>query len=108
MKKITVMAGLLLLMVAGIAQAQTTPVTDTREHAQRARIRQGVASGDVTRHETARLKAEQRDIHRTERRAKADGEVTAKECTQLKRQQHHASRDIRRQKHDGQTRARAR
>jgi hypothetical protein len=107
MKKIMVMVSLLLLMVAGVVQAQTTPITDAREHEQRARIRQGVASGNVTHHEAARLRAEQRHIHRTERRAKADGEITSNERARLKRQQHHASRDIRRQKLDGQNRPRA-
>jgi hypothetical protein len=107
MKKIMVITSFLLTMIAGMAKAQNTPVADAREHEQRARIRQGVVSGEVTRPEATRLRAEQRHIRRSERRAKADGQVTAKEQKRLNRQQNHASRDIRRQKHDRQDRPRA-
>lgn len=105
MKKILVLASLFLIMAAGIVQAQdNTPVVDKRQQAQQARIRQGMKSGEVTRSETVRLKAEQRHIRRSERRAKADGQVTPRERAKLQRKQNRVSRDIRRQKNDRQDR----
>ncbi len=100
MNKMMVLAFLLVLIMTGMASAQSTPVADERQKAQRARVRQGVASGEVTRPEAARLRSEQRHIRRTERRVKADGEVTPRERAKLQRKQNKASRDIRRQKND--------
>lgn len=105
MKKIMVLVSLFMIITAGILRAQdNTPVVDKRQHRQQARIKQGVASGEVTRPEAARLKAEQRSVRRSERRAKADGQVTGRERAKLNRKQNRVSRDVRRQKHDGQTR----
>ena len=99
MKKI-LFGSLLVLFLAGIAQAQTTPAVDGRQAAQRSRINQGVASGEVTRIEAAKLRSEQRRIKRTERRAKADGRVTRNERVELHRRQNQAGRKIRSEKHD--------
>lgn len=107
MKKIMLLTSLFLVMIIGLAMAQNTPVVDERQQNQKARIRQGVASGEVTRPEAKKLRAEQRHIKRVERRAKADGEVTAAERAKIQRKQNQASRDIRRQKHDRQDRPRA-
>jgi hypothetical protein len=107
MKSIMVLTSMLIIMTAGIVRAQQTPVVDERQQNQRTRIQQGVVSGEVTRPEAKRLRAEQRHIRRAERRAKADGEVTAQERAKLQRKQNKASRDIRRQKHDRQDRPRA-
>jgi hypothetical protein len=103
MKKILLIASLLIIMAAQV-KAQSTPVVDKRERNQRTRIRSGVATGEVTRPEARRLRAEQRNIRRTEKRAKADGDVTPAEQAKLQRKQNRASRDIRRQKHDAQDR----
>ncbi len=99
----------LFLTVAGAAFSQTTntPGIDSREATERARIAEGRASGELTNKEARRLKAQQRHIQRTERRAKADGNVTPQEREKLKREENRASRNIRRQKHDGQTKPRA-
>jgi hypothetical protein len=102
MKKIII--GSMLVLFAAVANAQSTPVADERQQNQRARINQGVTSGEVTRTEAAKLRSEQRRIRRTERRAKADGNVTKRERVRVQRQQNQASRDIRRQKHDVQDR----
>jgi hypothetical protein len=101
MKKIIV-GFLFFFFFALMAHAQSTPVVDKREQNQGARIRQGAASGEATRGETAKLKGEQRQIKRTERRAKADGTVTRQERANMARKQNKASRDIRKQKHDAQ------
>ncbi len=78
--------------------------TDARQKVQRARIAEGIASGDVTRMEAKRLRTEQRAIRRTERRVEADGVVTGREQRRLNKMQNQASRDIRRQKNDLQRR----
>ena len=87
------------------AQAQTaTPVANAKQVNQRARIAHGQANGELTRAESRALKAQQRHIRRTKRRAKADGEVTVAERKQIARKQRRANRNIRRQKHDQQKR----
>lgn len=93
-------AGLLLAGAAGAA----TPNIDARQANQRARINQGVASGELTRREAAGLRAQQAHIRRDERRAEADGVVTRAERRQLQRELNHSSRSIRNQKHDQQQR----
>ena len=103
MKKV-ISATLFMLCCVSIANAQSTPVADERQQNQKARINQGVVSGEVTKAEAARLKTEQRHIRRTERRAKADGNVTPRERVRLQRKQNKASRDIRRQTTDAQER----
>jgi hypothetical protein len=103
MKKL-IFASLFIFFLAASAHAQSTPVVDQRQQNQQRRINQGVASGEVTRVEAAKLRSEQRQIRRAERRAKADGKVTKKERANLQRDQNQASRKIRRQKHDAQER----
>jgi hypothetical protein len=103
MKK-TILTSIFIVCCAVVSKAQSTPVADERQQNQRARINQGVVSGEVTKAEAARLRAEQRHIRRTERRAKADGDVTKRERANIQRKQNRASRDIRRQKHDAQDR----
>lgn len=101
----------LLLSAAGAAFAQTppapaasTPGVDARQHQQHQRIRQGVASGELTPAEAQRLRAEQRAIRRAEHQAKADGVVTPGERRHLQNMQDRAGHHIRHQKHDGQHR----
>ncbi len=106
-KRITVLTATLL--AAGITfatptLADGTPRLDQRQQNQAARIRQGVASGELTRAETRRLVRGQRQLHRLERRAKADGEVTARERARLEHAADVQSRRIYRQKHDAQDR----
>ena len=86
------------------AHAQQTPVADHRQKNQRHRIQSGVASGELTRRETASARCNQRRIKKSERRAKADGVVTPIERARLDHKQDRASRQLRRDKHDGQDR----
>lgn len=103
MKSVIFISALMMISVAAFSQNTNTPVVDARQATERARIAEGRASGELTNKEARRLKAQQRHIRRTERRAKADGNVTPQERKKLQRQQNRASRDIRRQKHDGET-----
>ncbi len=102
--RILLMATMLMGFVNVMAQSNSTPVVDQRERNQRHRIREGVASGELTRREAAKARHDQRSIRRSERRAKADGTVTKKERVNLQRKENRASRSLRRNKHDDQQR----
>jgi hypothetical protein len=98
-KYMLILSFMMLTTVVALAQ-DATPRTNARQGVQRARIREGRNSGEVTNGEAAVLKSEQRHIRRSERRAKADGEVTVKEKARLERKQDRASRHIRRAKNN--------
>lgn len=91
------------LVVAGPIFAGT-PGLNAREHNQAQRIRQGVASGELTRPETRRLVRGEARLHRHEALAKSDGVVTARERARLQHEANVESRRIYRQKHDAQDR----
>ena len=76
------------------------PGINHRQVNQQQRIRQGVQSGELTRHETMKLEREQGRIARHEAIAKSDGTFTPRERTMIQRELNHSSRDIYRQKHD--------
>lgn len=98
---------LVALATAGAAFAQADPAmprVDRREARQQKRIDKGVASGQLTPKEAARMEAQQGRIEAAEARAKSDGVVTAKERAGLAKRQNRASRNIHRNKHDAQTR----
>ncbi|MGH6625206.1 MAG: hypothetical protein ACRECD_01450 [Burkholderiaceae bacterium] len=113
--KIQTLIAALALAAAGGAFAQTspadptaTPRVDQREANQQKRIDQGVASGQLTPREAARMEKRQAKIHADEAAVKADGMVTRAERRKLHREQDRASRAIYRQKHDRQAVAPAR
>ena len=86
------------LLIAGAAQAG---VIQDRMERQGTRIDQGVASGALTPHETARLDHEQDVIARTRARALSDGVINPGEARRITWEQDRASRDIHRLKHNG-------
>jgi len=105
----SLIAALGLLAVSAPASAQTaTPGVNARQAHERARIHQGVASGELTRPEAARLRAREADIRQDKQAARADGSVTRDERQDIRQDERQASRAIYRQKHDGQERRRAR
>ena len=75
-----------------------------REVRQQKRIAQGVASGQLTPKETARVEHHEAKINREVRhdRKANGGSLTSQEKTRINRQQTRVSRQIYRQKHDGQ------
>jgi hypothetical protein len=103
-----VMAGAVgIAMIAAIgfsgsafAGSTDDPAIQDRMQRQQERINQGVASGQLTPHETARLEAQQAKIQQDEMRARSDGVITAAEKRKLTREQNRASRDIDRKKHN--------
>ena len=105
----SLIAAVALLATSHTASAQTaTPGINARQRNERARIQQGVASGELTRAEAARLRAREADIRQDKHTAKADGVVTRDERQDIRQDEKHASRAIYRQKHDRQERRRAR
>lgn len=105
MKKIIALLSFVALVGIAELQAQSTPVADQRQKAQRDRIHDGVATGELTRREAAGARHDQRRIRRSERRMKADGVVTPAERARLHHKQNRASRELRRDKHDAQDRS---
>ncbi len=95
---ITVLLGAAAPVFAG------TPGLDRREHNQRARISQGMRSGELTRPEAHRLARGEARLHRNERAAKVDGKVTPAERAHLQREADRMSTRIYTQKHDQQQR----
>ena len=85
------------------ATAAAGPI-NASQNQQNDRIAQGVASGELTRRETATLIQEQRQIRAMEARFKSDGILTAGEFNRLRSRQAAASRHIYVQKHDAQQR----
>ena len=105
MKRIFLLAALLLIASTGLINAQrATRSTTARQTTQQSRIGQGVRNSELTRSEAARLVREQKRIQIEKRIAKADGTVTPAEKRFLRREQNRASRHIARQKNDGQER----
>jgi len=105
MKIIATLAALTLTLAVGSALAGPyDPSINHRQADQHARIARGVASGQLTARETARLNAQQRAIAAEERYYKRDGYLSPRERADLQRDLDYASRDIYRQTHDAQTR----
>lgn len=102
MKKLLFCAALLACHC--LAASAQTPALNATQRNERARIRQGVRSGELTRTEAARLRGREAGITAEKRAARADGIVTAGERRDIRRTENRASRAIYRQKHDAQVR----
>lgn len=92
---------------AAVDTANAAPPSrdQVREVRQDARILGGVASGELTLRETARLAHQQAHIDAMQRRVRHDdGRVGPVERARLERAQDRASQDIYRMKHNGRTR----
>ena len=75
-----------------------------RQQNQKARIRQGVKSGELTRNEARQLIKGQAKVRAVEKKALKDSEITRKEVRKLDRSLDKSSQKIFRQKHDNQDR----
>jgi hypothetical protein len=93
-----------LLACQALATFAQTPVINARQRDERARIRQGMRSGELTRTEAARLRGREASISAEKRAARADGFVTRGERRDIRRTENSTSRAIYRQKHDRQVR----
>lgn len=96
------------LAVAALALSFAVPTfaaeVDRREARQQGRIADGVASGELTPRETARLERKEARIQReiASDRAANGGTLTPAERRSINRQQNRVSRQIYRNKHDAQ------
>jgi FtsZ-binding cell division protein ZapB len=98
MKIKTILAVALLAITTSSTMAQVRPVK-----ANRAKIKQGVQSGELNRAEAARLKAQNVKLGKEVKDARADGVVTTEERKEIKQDKKQLNRRIYRQKHDAQT-----
>lgn len=103
-KVIAVAVLALAVSTPAFAGSADTPVIDKRQANQEQRIDQGIASGQLTEREAARLDRGQDRIDNMENRAKSDGVVTNKERARIHHAQDVQSRKIYREKHDRQRR----
>ncbi len=90
-------------LVASAASAETK--VHKRKENQQDRIAQGVKSGQLTAHETAKLENKEAKLNKETREMREDngGKLTAKDKRIVNRQQNKLSRQIYRQKFDAQT-----
>ena len=100
--KTTLVAVIFAALALPVAAQTATPRVDQRQVTQDARIQQGVASGQLTPKETAKLEKGQAKVQAKEDKAKADGKVTPKERAKLAKAQNKQSKKIYREKHDAQ------
>ena len=104
-KKGLTMAVAALIAILGLGAVAEAGTINRRERRQRARIADGVESGELTRREARRLRAGERHIQREERRyRRSDGQLSRWERRDLQRDLYRQSRRIHRQKHDEQDR----
>jgi len=82
------------------APKDKTPIVRDRQNLQKARIRQGMKSGELTKGEARKLHQEQKTIQAEKQMAKSDGKVTPEERAKLRKDQNKASKDIYRLKHN--------
>src|SRR5262244_3245895 len=92
--------GTLLAATSAAVAAERDPGVNQRQHAQHARIEQGVRSGQLTHQEAKSLRAEQRGIRKEERKDKADGKLTAAERRDLHKDLKQANKNIYADKHN--------
>ena len=97
---LTLTAGLILILGATAMAGPRTPYINKRQENQQDRIRQGIKSGELTRHEAVRLERESGRIQAEKLVDKSDGHVTQAERRQLDRQLNRESRQIYRLKHN--------
>ena len=93
----------LVILVFGItaANAQTATHHITKQqHHQQERIKQGVKSDELTKHEATKLEKQQRHIKNEKHAAKSDGKVTKAERKNIRHDQRAASRSIYNKKHN--------
>jgi len=105
MMKLLIPMAIAALFVHQLAQAQESGASvNERQHNQMDRIREGAASGELTRGETRRLVGEQREIRREESAYRSDGVLTGRERADLHRDLDRSSNHIRQERHDAQQR----
>ncbi len=99
-KIIWILTGTLLSFILTASAALAGPYT-AREARQQARIAQGIASGQLTAAEAARLERGEARIEAERRAFWSDGQLSPRERAKLTRDLNRESRQIYRLKHNG-------
>ncbi len=99
-----VAAVLALALTAPVLADPQSPKVDRREHRQKQRIKEGVRSGELTKGEAKKLRAEQKEIRAKERAMKSDGVLTKEERKDLHQDLNESSKNIAEEKHDAEKR----
>ena len=89
----------LTLIVSASTTVFASSINERQQH-QRARIADGIQSGEITRQEGKRLAKQQRQIAIKEKRFRADGSLSRKERVKLQRSLSKSSASIYRSKHN--------
>jgi hypothetical protein len=100
---LTLVAGSALTVLLAASPAQAGVIAN-RQSRQQTRIAQGVASGQLTPRETARLEGREAALNRTIARLGSDGSLSPSDRLRIESRQNRISRGIYRQKHDAQSR----
>lgn len=79
-------------------------VVKERESNQKARVKQGVASGELTKQEARSIAKDEHKVNKEMKAAAADGTVTAGEKAKITKDQTKVSKKIARDKHNKRTR----
>ena len=91
------------VLILATSHASAGSIND-RQANQKDRIAQGVASGELTKRETAKLAAQQHKLARKEARFRSDGELSARERVNLQRSLNRSSANIYKKKHNDRDR----
>ena len=93
---------LMCVLVSGDLLVPALPgqVAKERQENQKARTKEGVASGELTKREARGLAKDQKQINREKQAAKADGVVTKGEKAKITHDQTKESKKIAREKHN--------
>lgn len=103
MKKTIVLAAIIFAATVSL-QAQTAGNENMNLKGEKARVRQGVKSGEIKKNEARVIKKQALDVQQAKNKAKADGVVTKKEKVGIAKQDRQLDRTIRRTKHNGRKR----
>ncbi len=93
-------ASFLLLFAATTVNAQTV----NAKRSDRAKVKQGIRSGELTKVETASILKSEKEIRQDKKAARADGKITRRERKEIRRDKKKADAKIYRLKHNNRDR----
>jgi hypothetical protein len=99
MKATNLLAATILMLIVS-----TSTFAQASGRGDRARVRQGIKSGEMTKGETMSVLKSKREIKKDVRAARADGVVTARERKEIRNDKRKLNRKIYRVKHNNRKR----
>ena len=67
---------------------------------EKARLKEGIKSGEITKDEAKRIKKEAKDVQRAKRKANADGTINKRERAKIAKEDRQLDKTIRKTKHN--------